>query len=99
MKPCLRCGTPANGTRCPTCQRGYDQGRRPSPRARGYDPTYRANRTLLLAGNPPCALCGGPDADTADHIIPTSKGGTGDIDNLRPAHKRCNSARGARTHP
>ncbi|MBM7052226.1 HNH endonuclease signature motif containing protein [Rothia sp. ZJ1223] len=31
---------------------------------------------------------------TADHVIPRSKGGTDDLSNLRPAHHRCNSARG-----
>ncbi|MGP5928896.1 HNH endonuclease [Corynebacterium glyciniphilum] len=42
-----------------------------------------------------CHLCGMPGADTADHIIPRSLGGTDDLDNLMPAHKRCNSSRGA----
>ena len=57
---------------------------------------YRINRRLLLADHPNCWLCGGPGADTADHIIPVSKGGTADRSNLRPAHQRCNASRGDR---
>ncbi|MFS0069644.1 HNH endonuclease [Corynebacterium striatum] len=41
-----------------------------------------------------CHLCGRPGADSADHIIPRSMGGDNSIDNLRPAHTRCNAARG-----
>lgn len=42
-----------------------------------------------------CHLCGMPGADTADHILPRALGGPDDLDNLVPAHKRCNSSRGA----
>lgn len=42
-----------------------------------------------------CHLCGRPGSDSIDHIVPRSLGGTDDLDNLMPAHKRCNSSRGA----
>lgn len=50
-----------------------------------------------------CWLCGRPIPEvpwpdpwsfTRDHVVPRSKGGTGDIKNLRPAHKVCNESRG-----
>lgn len=41
-----------------------------------------------------CHLCGRPGADSADHVIPRSQGGTHALDNLQPAHAACNSARG-----
>lgn len=41
-----------------------------------------------------CHLCRQDGADSADHVIPRSKGGDDSIDNLRPAHQGCNSARG-----
>lgn len=44
-----------------------------------------------------CHLCRRPGADTADHLIPRASGGTDALDNLRPAHKSCNSARGDRS--
>lgn len=33
---------------------------------------------------------------TLDHIIPLSKGGTHTRDNVAPAHRRCNEAKGDR---
>jgi 5-methylcytosine-specific restriction endonuclease McrA len=33
---------------------------------------------------------------SVDHLIPRSRGGTDDIENLRPAHLECNKRRGAR---
>lgn len=45
-----------------------------------------------------CWLCGGPGADTLDHLLPKR-----DypelmfaLENLRPAHRSCNSRRGAK---
>lgn len=42
-----------------------------------------------------CHLCGAPGADTLDHLVPRSMGGTDELENLAPAHKSCNSSRGA----
>ena len=64
---------------------------------------------LVLAtyGNS-CTLCGSPirldlprrhpDGPSVEHLRPRSKGGSDDLPNLRPAHLRCNSARGNRPH-
>ena len=62
---------------------------------RTSDNTYRANRAAILEGSPLCWLCGRPGADTADHVVPYFMGGDDGIDNLRPAHAKCNSKRGA----
>lgn len=43
-----------------------------------------------------CHICHNAGANSADHILPRSLGGSDDIANLRPAHARCNSARGNR---
>ena len=45
-----------------------------------------------------CWLCHQPIDGTVsvDHVLPRSKGGTDDIENLRPAHLRCNLRRGNR---
>lgn len=40
-----------------------------------------------------CHLCGGLGADSPDHVVPRSKGGGHNIENLRPAHHGCNVAR------
>ncbi len=41
-----------------------------------------------------CWLCDEEGADTIDHVLPVSAGGTNDPWNLRPAHRACNSAKG-----
>jgi len=44
-----------------------------------------------------CWLCGLPGANSADHVIPRSKGGAVyDLRNLAPAHRHCNYSRGDR---
>ena len=66
-------------------------------RSQSYDhPDYRRHRRLVLAGNPPCHLCGRPGADTVDHIVPVIAGGDNGLENLRPAHRSCNSRAGNR---
>jgi 5-methylcytosine-specific restriction endonuclease McrA len=44
-----------------------------------------------------CYLCGQPGADSADHLVPESRGGTTTLDNLAAAHLRCNQIRGTRS--
>ncbi|MFJ8152239.1 HNH endonuclease [Streptomyces sp. NPDC094468] len=41
-------------------------------------------------------MCHSRPAETADHIVPLSRGGTNDIENLRPACGPCNFSRGNR---
>lgn len=41
-----------------------------------------------------CYLCREKIGDTIDHVIPLSKGGTNDIENLRPACYDCNWQKG-----
>lgn len=45
---------------------------------------------------PYCTYCGVP-AEHLDHVIPRSRGGTSNDDNLVPACARCNLAKGAKT--
>lgn len=61
-----------------------------------------ANQVLGRYGSV-CWLCGKPIDLTAprssplglsvDHVIPRSKGGGDNLDNLRPAHHHCNTSR------
>ena len=44
-----------------------------------------------------CVYCGADGDLTLDHIIPRSRGGSDDDDNLATACRRCNCRKGART--
>jgi 5-methylcytosine-specific restriction endonuclease McrA len=58
---------------------------------------YKKNRKIVLeTNNYICHYCQGP-ANTADHIIPVSSGGTNELNNLLPACHNCNSTRQDRT--
>lgn len=61
-----------------------------------YSYQYRVNRRALLRNNDVCWLCGQSGADSADHVVPVSLGGSDAMENLRPAHLECNKRRGNR---
>lgn len=42
-----------------------------------------------------CWLCGKRNADTIDHVVPVAWGGSDHPSNLKPAHRSCNSSKGA----
>jgi 5-methylcytosine-specific restriction endonuclease McrA len=54
----------------------------------------RISQATLIRDAYMCHICGLEGADTADHIIPRSKGGSHDMYNLRAAHRVCNSRKG-----
>lgn len=60
----------------------------------------RRHRAAVLARDGHiCGICGDPldEADvTIDHIVPVSRGGSDDPENLQPAHRSCNSRKHAR---
>lgn len=59
---------------------------------------WNRKRRAVLASSTTCWLCGLPGADTVDHVVPRSMGGTDEPWNLRPAHQRCNSRRGTKAN-
>lgn len=58
-----------------------------------------ARRLMFAVHGDTCHRCGRPGADTVDHLVPLSRGGTHHVDNLRPAHRYCNIAAGNGTRP
>lgn len=81
---CLVCRRPRTPAFCPGCGPGLTHN----------DPEYRRNRVIVLEQSDVCWRCGKPGADTADHVTPLVAGGTHALGNLRPAHSRCNTAKG-----
>jgi 5-methylcytosine-specific restriction endonuclease McrA len=98
-RPCPGCkvvliASPA--TRCSTCMRAKAAARGTTTE-RGLGWTYQKKRARILARDGyVCWLCGQPDADSVDHVVPRVHGGDDTDANLRAAHLRCNSSRGAR---
>ena len=37
-----------------------------------------------------------PDGFTIDHVVPRAHGGSNAVENLRPAHRQCNTERGTK---
>lgn len=80
--------------------------RRRRERERGFKLTARRRREVYERDDFVCHLCGEavdmeahylmPWAPTVDHVIPLARGGSHDMDNLRCAHRWCNSVRGDR---
>ncbi len=92
---CRRVLIASPAVRCPTCQRARDAARGTTT-ARGLGYHYQRARAKVLAVDTICWICHKPGADTADHLIPRSRGGESTVANLRPAHSACNSRRGDR---
>ena len=54
----------------------------------------KVRQQVLTRDGGVCHICGGMGANSADHVIPHSEGGTDHPSNLRAAHLSCNSSRG-----
>jgi len=92
-RPCLDCGRPTLGTRCPEHERAY--------RLPYTTPGYRARRAAVIEAEPWChtaPVCPYPDSGTpanpltADHSVPLAQGGGSS--QLVPLCRRCNGSRG-----
>lgn len=67
-------------------------------RRRGAEPDTAAREYVQIIRHDPCSYCGTrPTRVEVDHIVPVSAGGTGAWDNLTPACRPCNAAKGSRT--
>ena len=55
-----------------------------------------SRRAVFARDDHPCQYCGGP-ADSIDHVLPRSRGGGHDWENLVAACRRCNLAKRDRT--
>jgi 5-methylcytosine-specific restriction endonuclease McrA len=97
---------PRGESRCFECRRDNardkeaDATRRAKKAAKApayKHPDYTSMKRHLERFPGICHLCGLPGATSPDHVVPLSRGGAWDRTNLRPSHKSCNFAKGART--
>ena len=68
-----------------------------SKRRRAYEEgnaTYKYMESIISL---PCVICGVRNEIEVDHIVPISRGGRHDIDNLQPLCKYHNRDKGTRT--
>jgi hypothetical protein len=66
--------------------------RKASKKANGGSHTFEEWNDKLIQFNQSCAFCFRTNIRlTADHILPLSKGGSDDIENIQPLCQRCNS--------
>lgn len=65
-------------------------------RKAGAPYSLEAMQYLSVIKADPCPYCNGPTAPTVDHIVPLTKGGTGDWDNLTAACRSCNAKKNNR---
>ena len=79
-------------------ENGYAPTPDPSPRWSRSRKKLSAQKSLaVFARNGyACVTCGSRENLTVDHIVPWSKGGSNDMDNLQTLCKSCNSRKGAR---
>lgn len=69
-RPCLSCGIPTTGTRCPGCTPS-----RPSAHARGYGRHHQAATAAAIEAEPWCHTLGGcPHPDAGTHRNPLTGG-------------------------
>ncbi len=82
LKPCIVCGVPSAGSRCPA--HTYRNG---STRA------WRTTRAKILTRDQHrCGLCGQP-GDEVDHIVRLADGGSDAASNTRTLCHDCHAAR------
>lgn len=102
---------PGKQTRCPDCQAIADATRRGMSYSARRHQVRAGDRTInhLALGERDgwlCHLCGDevehhtdcvdPLSATIDHVVPLARGGEHSWENVRLAHRQCNSARGAK---
>lgn len=83
-RPCLGCGTPTAGPRCPDCTR-------PVKRRRNAE---RDAAAAQVARRPWCARCGAVEDLTADHAAVRFEAGGTLADGARTLCRSCNATVG-----
>jgi 5-methylcytosine-specific restriction endonuclease McrA len=84
-------GPPDLAPKCPRCRRHHLS----TLPCWGGRYSQQLRRLAFETWGDECWLCGHPGATTVDHVKSRARGGTDALANLRPAHRFCNTGRGA----
>ena len=101
MRLCRHCSKPTSeGYFHVACGKAYEREKSRRRRARkgttsqrGYGLDHQKLREVAIARHPYCTDCGTTADLCADHILPTSKGGTNTLDNYAVRCRACNNKR------
>lgn len=69
----------------------------PSNRSKRRSISKKKLIAVMQKSNSTCVACGSTEDLHVDHIIPLSRGGTNDLDNLQMLCSRCNLSKGTKT--
>lgn len=90
LRPCIQCGTPSTGSRCPTHRVTR------TSKVRAGNPLGQA---ILARDNYECQIrlpgCAGR-ATVVDHVVPLVRGGGETMAELQAACRHCNQLKGGR---
>jgi 5-methylcytosine-specific restriction endonuclease McrA len=75
----------------------YQRHRRRSRKGNGGNYTIDQWNTLCETYHQKCARCREVRPLTVDHVVPVSKGGSSNIDNIQPLCLQCNSWKSTKT--
>ncbi len=75
----------------------HEQNRRARKAGNGGSFTAKEWKVLCRKYDNKCLCCGKKKKLTADHVVPLSKGGTSNIENIQPLCGTCNSRKGNRS--
>lgn len=92
LRPCIVCGTPAPGSRCPLHATGWSSV--DSRASASYGSEWRRLRRTVLSEEPFCRGCGG-EATDVDHILNRARGGSDERSNLQPLCHPCHARKTA----
>lgn len=93
-RPCSMPGCPRRAVQRGRCELHQRLSRQPDQRGsateRGYGYHWQQVSAAYLRRSPECVVCGAQATDV-DHIVPRSRGGTDDEDNLQALCHSCHS--------
>ena len=78
--------------------RPWYEPRPPGPNARLSESVWnRLRAAVFLRDGHACRYCGSGENLACDHVVPKSRGGGDELENLATACRSCNSSKGGRT--